>query len=118
MCQLVRTAVQVSIADFLLAADDRQFFPAALDLLRKQLHHGFVARILCMCLVEFRHNLPAFLFIEQIDEVYRLIRSGGKSRKEAYKALAQDLHEIGAEVVRMISKEHVQSATWTNDHGQ
>src|SRR5689334_20887213 len=114
MCQLVRTAIQVSITDFLLAADDGQFIPAALDLLCKQLHHGFVARILCMCLVEFHHNLLAFLFIEQVDEIYRLIRSSGKSRKKAYKTLAQYLHEIGAEVVRMISKKHIQSATGTN----
>ena len=71
-----------------------------------------------MCLVEFHNNLPAFLLIEQIDEIYRLIRSCGKSRKKAYKASAQSLHEIGAEVVRVICKKHIQTAAGTNDYGQ
>src|ERR1041385_3743329 len=90
----------------------------ALNLLCEQIHHRSVARIFCIGLVEIHNNLPTLLRIEQIDEIYRLIRSSGIGRKKAHKALTHGLYEIGTEVVWMISKVHSQSFAGSNHHSQ
>src|ERR1051326_7568356 len=89
-----------------------------LDLLCEQIHHRSFARIFRVCLVEIHNNLPTLLRIEQIDEIYRLIRSSGIGRKKAHKALTHGLYEIGTEVVWMISKVHSQSFAGSDYHCQ